>query len=81
MQKTVRLKVILLQRSHPSFSWSGHWIRGAGYVLTGLMVRKAQDMQEESKENLDIIGIISEYQESCIQDIRHLPVVEKEKKR
>ena len=54
--------------------------QGAGYVLTGLMVRKAQDMQEESKENLDIIGIISEYQESCIQDIRHLPVVEKGKK-
>lgn len=54
--------------------------QGAGYVLTGLMVRKAQDMQEESKENLDIIGIVSEYQESCIQDIRHLPVVEKGKK-
>ena len=54
--------------------------QGAGYVLTGLMVRKAQDMQEESKENLDIIGIISEYQESCIQDIRHLPVGEKGKK-
>ena len=32
--------------------------QGAGYVLTGLMVRKAQDMQEESKENLDIIAMI-----------------------
>lgn len=52
----------------------------AGYVLTGLMVRKAQDMQEERKENLDIIGIISEYQEPCVQDIRNLPVVEKGKK-
>ena len=54
--------------------------QGAGYVLTGLMVRKAQDMQEDSKENLDITGIVSEYRESCIQDIRHLPVVEKGKK-
>ena len=54
--------------------------QGAGYVLTGLMVRKAQDMQEERKENLDIVGIISEYQEPCVQDIRNLPVVEKGKK-
>ena len=58
------------------------WVldQGAGYVLTGLMVRKAQDLQEDKKENLDIIGIVSEYQEPCIQDIRHLPVVEKGKK-
>ena len=54
--------------------------QGAGYVFTGLMVRKSQDMQEESRDNLDIIGIISEYQESCIQDIHHLAVVEKNKK-
>ena len=54
--------------------------QGAGYVLTGLMVRKAQDIQEDKKDNLDIIGIVSEYQESCIQDINHLPVVEKGKK-
>ena len=58
------------------------WVldQGAGYVLTGLMVRKAQDMEEDKKENLDIIGIVSEYQEPCIQDIHHLPVVEKGKK-
>ena len=43
-------------------------------------MRKAQDLQEDKKENLDIIGIVSEYQEPCIQDIRHLPVVEKGKK-
>ena len=38
------------------------WVldQGAGYVLTGLMVRKAQDLQEDKKENLDIIGIVSE---------------------
>ena len=67
--------------SKPSFILV-EWVldQGAGYVLTGLMVRKAQDMQEDSRENLDITGIVSEYQESCIQDIRHLPVVEKGKK-
>lgn len=54
--------------------------QGVGYVLTGLMVRKAQDMEEDKKENLDIVGIVSEYQEACIQDIHHLPVVEKGKK-
>ena len=54
--------------------------QGAGYVLTGLMVRKSQDMEEDRKENLDIIGIVSEYQSPCIQDIHHLPVVEKGKK-
>lgn len=43
------------------------WVldQGAGYVLTGLMVRKSQDMQEESRENLDIVGLVSEYQQSC----------------
>ena len=58
------------------------WVldQGAGYVLTGLMVRKSQDMQEESRENLDIVGLVSEYQQSCIQDIHHLPVVEKGRK-
>lgn len=54
--------------------------QGAGYVLTGLMVRKSQDMEEDRKENLDIIGIVSEYQSPCIHDIHHLPVVEKGKK-
>lgn len=58
------------------------WVldQGAGYVLTGLMVRRAQDMQEGSTENLDMIGIVSEYQGPCLQDIHHLPVVEKGKK-
>ena len=37
------------------------WVldQGAGYVLTGLMVRKAHDLQEYKKENLFIIGIVS----------------------
>lgn len=49
--------------------------QGAGYVLTGLMVRRCQD--PDSEELLDMIGIVSEYREPCIQDIHHLPVVEK----
>lgn len=58
------------------------WVldQGAGYVLTGLMVRRAQEIQEGSTENLDIVGIVSEYQSPCMQDIHHLPVVEKGKK-
>ena len=52
----------------------------AGYVLTGMMVRRSQDMTEGSAENLEMVNIISEYQAPCIQDIHHLPVVEKGKK-
>lgn len=58
------------------------WVldQGAGYVLTGIMVRKSQDLSEDNRENLEITAIISEYQAPCIQDIHHLPVVEKGKK-
>lgn len=51
---------------------------GAGYVLTGMMVRKNQEIMEgELQEELEIYNFISEYQERCEQDIFHLPVVEK----
>jgi len=56
---------------------------GAGYVLTGLMVRKNQDFSDsetEQREDLEIVSIVSEYKERCMQDIFHLPVVEKTKK-
>ena len=55
--------------------------QGAGYVLTGMMVRKAQhqDTQGEREEPLEIITLISEYREPCLTDIHHLPVVEKER--
>lgn len=56
---------------------------GAGYVLTGMMVRRNQDMTEEIasyRDELEIINFISEYKERCNQDIFHLPVVEKTKK-
>lgn len=54
--------------------------QGAGYVLTGMMVRRSQSMDGEQADNLDIVNFISEYQESCLTDIYHLPVVEKGKK-
>lgn len=55
------------------------WVldRGAGYVLTGMMVRRNQSMEEGQRENLDMVNLISEYREPCAMDIHHLPVVEK----
>jgi len=54
--------------------------QGAGYVLTGMMVRRSQGTDGEQADNLDMVNFISEYQESCLTDIYHLPVVEKGKK-
>lgn len=54
--------------------------QGAGYVLTGMMVRRSQDSEDENNENLEIVNIVSEYREPCLQDIHHLPVVKKDKK-
>lgn len=59
------------------------WVldQGAGYVLTGMMVRRSQDDSEDAEEEkLEIVNFISEYREGCEQDIYHLPVVEKTKK-
>lgn len=59
------------------------WVldQGAGYVLTGMMVRRSQDnLEEAEEEKLEIVNFISEYRECCEQDIYHLPVVEKTKK-
>ena len=53
---------------------------GAGYVLTGLMVRKNQEISEEKTDALEMMAIISEYKEPCLQDIHHLPVVEQNEK-
>lgn len=53
--------------------------QGAGYVLTGMMIRKNQEISEEHQDELEIINFISEYKERCMQDIYHLPVVEKTK--
>ena len=60
--------------------------QGAGYVLTGMMVRKSQEISDERmgeghfQDDLEIINFISEYKTRCQQDIYHLPVVEKTKK-
>lgn len=58
------------------------WVldQGAGYVLTGMMVRRSQDMAEENANSLDMVNFITEYREPCIQDIHHLSVVEKGKR-
>lgn len=53
----------------------------AGYVLTGLMVRKSQEISEEQRDSLEMVGIVSEYQKPCPQDIDHLPVIERGKKK
>ena len=67
--------------SKPSFILV-EWLldAGAGYVLTGLMVRKNQEISEEKTDALEMMAIISEYKEPCMQDIHHLPVVEQNEK-
>lgn len=54
--------------------------QGAGYVMIGMMVRKSQDGEEANGEGLEMVNFISEYKSSCLQDIHHLPVVEKGKR-
>jgi len=56
------------------------WVldNGAGYCLTGMMVRKSQNV--DNNEGLEIINFISEYRNACEQDINHLPVVERDAK-
>lgn len=61
------------------------WVldHGAGYVMTGMMVRRRQEIgadAADANETLEIIQFISEYQTSCPYDLEHLPVVEKRKK-
>lgn len=67
--------------SKPSFILV-EWVldQGAGYVLTGMMVRQSNEAAGQMGENLEMIHFISEYQESCSRDICSLPVVEKKKK-
>lgn len=53
--------------------------QGAGYCLTGMMVRRSQVSEEQSSEPLEIINFISEYTARCEHDIYNIPVVEKAK--
>ena len=52
--------------------------QNAGFVLTGMMARRSQD--SDSGEELEMVNFVCEYRASCLQDIHHLPVVEKGKK-
>ncbi|MGN0158619.1 MAG: hypothetical protein ACI39W_05700 [Brotaphodocola sp.] len=59
------------------------WVldQGAGYVMTGMMVRRNQSLEDDGQtEELEMINFISEYQKPCVHDIHHLPIVEKNKK-
>jgi len=49
----------------------------AGYLLTGMMVRKKDVLSDEdSKDKLDIINFIHEYKEKNEYDIKRIPIVE-----
>ena len=50
----------------------------AGYVLSGMMVRRSQDVSEEGGAELDHLQFLSVYQKSCVADIHNLSVVSKE---
>lgn len=55
---------------------------GAGYLLTGMMVRKKEVTSDEnSREKLDIINFIHEYREKNEYDIDSIPVIEEKNDR
>ena len=48
----------------------------SGYVLTGMMLRQAQNVKdEENPRDLDLINFIYEYTEENELDIKHFPVI------
>lgn len=50
---------------------------GAGYLLTGMMVRKKESISDEdSKEKLDIINFVHEYKLRNPYDINSIPIIE-----
>lgn len=52
---------------------------GAGYVLTGMMVRKKQDQgDEQGQEELEILTYIHEYTHRSPYDIHRMPLVEQQ---
>lgn len=51
-----------------------------GYVLTGMMVRKSQNVEENNNEELDMVNFIGFYRSACSYDMEHLPVIEERKK-
>ncbi|MCR4665696.1 MAG: hypothetical protein K5657_00175 [Desulfovibrio sp.] len=65
------------QSSAPTFILV-EWLldANAGYVLTGMMVRKNQHVDEQNENELELFTFISEYTKQCERDIHHLPVIE-----
>ena len=51
----------------------------AGFVMTGMMARQNQKTEDGNEDELEIINFISEYKKPCLQDLNHLPVVERSK--
>ncbi|MEG1992124.1 MAG: hypothetical protein RR056_01960 [Acetivibrio sp.] len=50
---------------------------GAGYVLTGMMIRARQGTgEEETAEELEILNFVYEYKDTNPYDIEHFPFVE-----
>ncbi len=55
---------------------------GAGYLLTGMMVRtKESSSDENSKEKLDIVNFIHEYRQRNEYDINSIPIIEEKSDR
>lgn len=56
------------------------WVldQNAGFLLTGLMVRRNQRVDENNDEELELLAYVSEYQKPCPQDLIHMPVVQRE---
>ena len=48
----------------------------AGYLLTGMMVRRSPKMDEDGSVNLDMINFVGFYHGECEEDIRHLNVID-----
>lgn len=49
---------------------------GQGYFLTGMMVRKCQNLEENNNEELEMINFTAFYKSPCECDLDHLPVVD-----
>lgn len=49
---------------------------GQGYFLAGMMVRKAQNTEENNNEELELLTFTGSYRQACDYDIEHLPVTE-----
>lgn len=48
----------------------------AGYVLTGMMVRKNQEVSDgEAHDELEMINFVYEYTARCENDIYHIPII------